>query len=190
MDRNLGKRAIVNGNDDDDDNFDNDYNNERIGHGMERARSVPGSREPSMPKDNNIHQQEPKIKESFGNLSQASTRTFMHEDSLLIMECNEKGTIKHIIVPTDDMEKARHDLKRRKSTKLHLYKDHLFIARHIPSSRLCQICGKKFAFRLGKQAYQCRGKWCFIFFLNEYISEENFQIKIFLQFYRLWPNLS
>ncbi|KAH9413577.1 Protein kinase C conserved region 2 (CalB) [Dermatophagoides pteronyssinus] len=142
--------------DDDDDNFDNDYNNERIGHGMERARSVPGSREPSMPKDNNIHQQEPKIKESFGNLSQASTRTFMHEDSLLIMECNEKGTIKHIIVPTDDMEKARHDLKRRKSTKLHLYKDHLFIARHIPSSRLCQICGKKFAFRLGKQAYQCR----------------------------------
>ncbi|XP_075677963.1 uncharacterized protein LOC113790820 isoform X2 [Dermatophagoides pteronyssinus] len=156
VDRNLGKRAIVNGNDDDDDNFDNDYNNERIGHGMERARSVPGSREPSMPKDNNIHQQEPKIKESFGNLSQASTRTFMHEDSLLIMECNEKGTIKHIIVPTDDMEKARHDLKRRKSTKLHLYKDHLFIARHIPSSRLCQICGKKFAFRLGKQAYQCR----------------------------------
>lgn len=159
MDRNLGKRAVANG-DDDDDDFDDDYNDGQRGHGMERARSVPGSRETSMPKESNIQQQEPRIKESFGNLSQTSTRTFMHEDSVLIMECNEKGMIKHFVVPTEDVDKARHDLKRRKGTKLHLYKDHLFIARHVPSSRLCQICGKKFAFRLGKQAYQCRGK-CF-----------------------------
>ncbi|OTF72386.1 hypothetical protein BLA29_011210 [Euroglyphus maynei] len=112
-----------------------------------------------MPKEI-LHRKELKIKESFGNLSQTSTRTFMHEDSLLIMELNEKGILKHVVVPMDDLDKV----KRRKGIKLHLYKDHLFIAKHVPSSKLCHICCKKFAFRLGKQAYQCRGEFFFGFF--------------------------
>ncbi|KAI7688192.1 hypothetical protein SSS_10594 [Sarcoptes scabiei] len=120
----------------------------------ERARSVPGSREPSMPKET-INQA--RRDESFGNLSQASVKTFTHEDSLLILECYDKnGAIKHYVISNESLPKKLKKLKTKKSVKLHLYKDHIFIAKHIASSKLCQICGKKFSLGLGKQAYQCR----------------------------------
>lgn len=123
---------------------------------MIRARSVPGSREPSMPKEN---LQNDRVKESLGNLSQQSARTFLHDDSILIMECQEAdGSTKHYVMPKNcDVEKSSvNKLRRRASSKLHLFRDHLFIAKHIPSSRLCQVCSKKFPLKFGKQAYQCR----------------------------------
>lgn len=56
----------------------------------DRAQSVPGSRETSttrqMPMNKNI--------ESVGNLSRSSAQTFVHEDSTLVVECQENDAKK------------------------------------------------------------------------------------------------
>lgn len=70
---------------------------------------------------------------------------------------------------------------RRKGTKLHIYNDHTFIAKHLPrwavlevaemesfnkhssqssSGLICEICMQSIPFRMGKQGYECRD--CFL----------------------------
>lgn len=56
---------------------------------LEHARSVPGSREPSMVKESLHNGESRRHKESFGNLSESSAKTFLHEDSVLVIECGQ-----------------------------------------------------------------------------------------------------
>ncbi|KAI8116898.1 Protein kinase C-like 3 [Lucilia cuprina] len=60
----------------------------------------------------------------------------------------------HFIVPLNIAQRPRW---RRKGTKLHIYNDHTFIAKHLSGSGLqCSICMKSIPRRPGKQGYECR----------------------------------
>ena len=44
---------------------------------------------------------------------------------------------------------------KKKGTKLHIYMDHVFVARHIKLGSSCHVCSIVKPLRLGKQAYVC-----------------------------------
>ncbi|KAI2797864.1 C2cd2p [Blomia tropicalis] len=114
----------------------------------ERARSVPGSREPSAPRE----MINGKKQESY--LSLASNASYFAENSTLVLECIVDGEKRHYIVPVTKGNKRK--IRRRKGTKLHVFNDHLFVAQHVASRIECQVCHKSFPLRIGKQGYQCR----------------------------------
>ncbi|XP_033210287.1 uncharacterized protein LOC117168704 isoform X3 [Belonocnema kinseyi] len=86
-------------------------------------------------------------------ISGTSTRTYVNEASTLILETLENGITKHYLVPLSLAQKSKW---RKKGTKLHIFNDHTFIAKHIPGGTLCQVCKRTLARRLGKQGYECR----------------------------------
>lgn len=104
-------------------------------------------------------------------LSSASTRTYINEASTLVLETIENGIKKHYLVPLSLAQKSKW---KKKGTKLHIFNDHTFIARHLSgyvrryvkltfmynlffcSGTVCQVCGKSIARRIGKQGYECR----------------------------------
>jgi len=46
---------------------------------------------------------------------------------------------------------------KKKGTKLHIFSDHVFVARHLPGGSPCQVCSQILPRRLvGKQGYECR----------------------------------
>lgn len=61
-------------------------------------------------------------------LSSASTRTYLNEASTLVLETIENGIKKHYLVPLSLAQKSRW---RKKGTKLHIFNDHTFIAKHL-----------------------------------------------------------
>lgn len=61
-------------------------------------------------------------------LSSASTRTYINEASTLVLETLENGVKKHYLVPLSLAQKSKW---RKKGTKLHIYNDHTFIAKHL-----------------------------------------------------------
>ncbi|XP_039147927.1 uncharacterized protein LOC6735220 isoform X10 [Drosophila simulans] len=86
--------------------------------------------------------------------SSASNKTYVHEASTLVLETIENGIKRHFIVPLAIAQRPRW---RRKGTKLHIYNDHTFIAKHLSGSGLqCSICMKSIPRRPGKQGYECR----------------------------------
>ncbi|GLV42604.1 uncharacterized protein CBL_03343 [Carabus blaptoides fortunei] len=86
-------------------------------------------------------------------LSGASTRTYINEASTLVLETLENGVKRHYLVPLSLAQKSKW---RKKGTKLHIFNDHTFIAKHLPGGTVCQVCNKSIARRLGKQGYECR----------------------------------
>lgn len=62
-------------------------------------------------------------------LSSISNKTFLHEASSLVLEVIENGVKRHYLVPMNIAQKPRW---RRKGTKLHIYNDHTFVAKHLP----------------------------------------------------------
>jgi hypothetical protein len=86
-------------------------------------------------------------------LSSASTKTFLHEASSLVLEVIENGVKRHYLVPISIAQKPRW---RRKGTKLHIYNDHTFVAKHLSGGMICEICHRTFPRRPGKQGYECR----------------------------------
>ncbi|XP_044731037.1 uncharacterized protein LOC123294036 isoform X2 [Chrysoperla carnea] len=86
-------------------------------------------------------------------ISGASTRTYLNEASTLVLETLENGIKKHYLVPLSLAQKSRW---RKKGTKLHIFNDHTFIAKHLNGGTVCQVCSKSIARRLGKQGYECR----------------------------------
>uniref|UniRef100_A0A8D9EX96 Phorbol-ester/DAG-type domain-containing protein n=1 Tax=Cacopsylla melanoneura TaxID=428564 RepID=A0A8D9EX96_9HEMI len=60
---------------------------------------------------------------------------------------------KHYLIPLSLAQKNRWS---KKGTKLHIFNDHTFIAKHLPGGTVCQMCCKPLARRLGKQGYECR----------------------------------
>lgn len=61
-------------------------------------------------------------------LSSTSTRTYINEASTLVLETLENGIKKHYLVPLSLAQKSKW---RKKGTKLHIFNDHTFIARHL-----------------------------------------------------------
>ncbi|XP_064471074.1 uncharacterized protein LOC135385591 isoform X3 [Ornithodoros turicata] len=87
-------------------------------------------------------------------ISAASSRTFVSDKSLLVIEAKENNVLRHYLIPTS---LAHRNKWRKKGAKLHIYNDHVFIAKHIQGGVQCHICGNLIARRLGKQGYVCRG---------------------------------
>nr|XP_043066230.1 uncharacterized protein LOC108125016 isoform X4 [Drosophila bipectinata] len=91
---------------------------------------------------------------AISGFSSASNKTYVHEASTLVLETIENGVKRHFIVPLAIAQRPRW---RRKGTKLHIYNDHTFIAKHLSGSGLqCSICMKSIPRRPGKQGYECR----------------------------------
>ncbi|KAJ8975008.1 hypothetical protein NQ317_010109 [Molorchus minor] len=86
-------------------------------------------------------------------LSSASTRTYINEASTLVLETIENGIKKHYLVPLSLAQKSKW---RKKGTKLHIFNDHTFVAKHLQGGTVCQVCAKSIARRFGKQGYECR----------------------------------
>lgn len=61
-------------------------------------------------------------------LSGASTRTYINEASTLVLETVENGVKRHYLVPLSLAQKSKW---RKKGTKLHIFNDHTFIAKHL-----------------------------------------------------------
>ncbi|XP_012278125.1 uncharacterized protein LOC105698441 isoform X4 [Orussus abietinus] len=90
-------------------------------------------------------------------ISGTSTRTYVNEASTLVLETLENGIKKHYLVPLSLAQKSKW---RKKGTKLHIFNDHTFIAKHMPGGTVCEVCKRTLARRLGKQGYECRD--CFM----------------------------
>ncbi|KAG7209895.1 hypothetical protein KM043_011496 [Ampulex compressa] len=86
-------------------------------------------------------------------ISGTSTRTYVNEASTLVLETLENGIKKHYLVPLSLAQKSKW---RKKGTKLHIFNDHTFIAKHMPGGTVCEVCKRTLARRLGKQGYECR----------------------------------
>ncbi|CAB0005352.1 unnamed protein product [Nesidiocoris tenuis] len=86
-------------------------------------------------------------------ISGASSRTYVNEASTLVLETVENCIKKYYLVP---LSIAQRNKWKKKGTKLHIYNDHTFIAKHLPGGTICQVCKKGLPRRLGKQGYECR----------------------------------
>ncbi|XP_032685080.1 uncharacterized protein LOC116850659 isoform X2 [Odontomachus brunneus] len=113
----------------------------------DRARD-PGSVHLSVPEQS----RRSSLSEASG-ISGTSTRTYVNEASTLVLETLENGIKKHYLVPLSLAQKSKW---RKKGTKLHIFNDHTFIAKHMPGGTVCEVCKRTLARRLGKQGYECR----------------------------------
>ncbi|KAF0292053.1 Regulator of G-protein signaling 7 [Amphibalanus amphitrite] len=104
---------------------------------------VPGGR-PGGPDDSSLS--------DMSGISNASNRTYVNDQSSLVLETTENGVLKHYLVPNNLAKRGK---LRKKGTKLHVFNEHVFVARHLPSA-LCSVCEKSLPRWLGKQAYECR----------------------------------
>lgn len=66
---------------------------------------------------------------AISGFSSASAKTYVHEASTLVLETLENGVKRHFLVPLAIAQKPRW---RKKGTKLHIYNDHTFVAKHLP----------------------------------------------------------
>ncbi|XP_036147969.1 uncharacterized protein LOC105836218 isoform X1 [Monomorium pharaonis] len=126
-----------------------------INHEDAHSRSIsadracdPGSAHLSVPEQS----RRSSLSEASG-ISGTSTRTYINEASTLVLETLENGIKKHYLVP---LSLAQRSKWRKKGTKLHIFNDHTFIAKHMAGGTVCEICKKTLARRLGKQGYECR----------------------------------
>jgi ribosomal protein L37AE/L43A len=86
-------------------------------------------------------------------ISNASAKTFVTEESSLVLETLENGLHHHYLVPIQVAKKGRF---KKKGTKLHVYMDHIFVAQHMKLGSSCVACKRGIPLRMGKQAYVCR----------------------------------
>uniref|UniRef100_A0A182JVM4 Phorbol-ester/DAG-type domain-containing protein n=1 Tax=Anopheles christyi TaxID=43041 RepID=A0A182JVM4_9DIPT len=91
---------------------------------------------------------------AISGLSTGSGRTYVHEESTLLLETTENNVVRHYLVPLEVATKQKN--WKRKGTKLHIYNDHTFVAKHIPGGILCFVCNRSIPRRPGKQGYECR----------------------------------
>ncbi|XP_058466743.1 uncharacterized protein LOC131439578 isoform X2 [Malaya genurostris] len=91
---------------------------------------------------------------ALSGLSNSSGRTYLHEESTLLLETLENNILRHYLVPIEVA--LRQKTWKRKGIKLHVYNDHTFVAKHIRGSVLCHVCNRSITRRPGKQGYECR----------------------------------
>ena len=65
---------------------------------------------------------------NMSGISNTSARTFVTEESSLVLETLENGLHHHYLVPLQVAKKGRF---KKKGTKLHVYMDHIFVAQHM-----------------------------------------------------------
>lgn len=131
----------------------------------DRSRSMPGSRETSSLRssgNNYLHvpggsrtendSTRSSISEASG-ISSSSTRTYLSDKSTLVIEANENGVIKRYLIPSSLANRSKW---RKKGIKLHVYNDHVFVAKHFSGVITCQVCNRHLSRRPGKQGYECR----------------------------------
>jgi len=90
---------------------------------------------------------------NMSGISNTSAKTFVTEESSLVLETLENGIRHHYLIPLQVAKKGRF---KKKGTKLHVYMDHIFVAQHIKSGSSCVACKRGIPLRMGKQAYVCR----------------------------------
>ena len=61
-------------------------------------------------------------------ISNVSNKTFVTEESSLVLETYEKGRLHHYLIP---IMAAKQGKFQKRGTKLHIYMDHVFTAQHI-----------------------------------------------------------
>nr|XP_012139465.1 PREDICTED: uncharacterized protein LOC100877431 isoform X2 [Megachile rotundata] len=115
-----------------------------------RSISADRARDPGSGREE--HSRRSSLSEASG-ISGASTRTYVNEASTLVLETLENGIKKHYLVPLSLAQKSKW---RKKGTKLHVFNDHTFIAKHMAGGTVCEVCKRTLARRLGKQGYECR----------------------------------
>ena len=65
---------------------------------------------------------------NMSGISNTSARTFVTEESSLVLETLENGLHHHYLVPLQVAKKGRF---KKKGIKLHVYMDHIFVAQHM-----------------------------------------------------------
>uniref|UniRef100_A0ABD2W6J6 C2 domain-containing protein n=1 Tax=Trichogramma kaykai TaxID=54128 RepID=A0ABD2W6J6_9HYME len=115
-----------------------------------RSISADRAKEPGSGRDE--HSRRSSISEASA-ISGTSTKTYINEASTLVLETLENGIRKHYLVPLSLAQKSKW---KKKGTKLHIFNDHTFIAKHMPGGTVCEVCKRTLARRLGKQGYECR----------------------------------
>jgi hypothetical protein len=85
--------------------------------------------------------------------SGASSRTYLNEASTLVLETVENGLKKYYLVP---LSLAQKNKWKKKGTKLHIFNEHVFVAKHLAGGTACEVCARTLPRRLGKQGYECR----------------------------------
>ncbi|CAG0879874.1 unnamed protein product [Cyprideis torosa] len=80
------------------------------------------------------------------DLSHSSVRTFTTmENSTLVLEVVEEGIRRYFLIPPHmSQQQSRW---RGSGSKIHIFNNHCFVAKHIPSSSRCGVCGKPFPLR-------------------------------------------
>ncbi|CAB4065650.1 unnamed protein product [Lepeophtheirus salmonis] len=80
-------------------------------------------------------------------------------DGSSMSDTREYGLLRHYLIPH---KKGGTRLGKRQGSKIHVFNNHLFIAKHIKGGTICSVCKKRIIMRLGKQGYVCRdcGKIC------------------------------
>ncbi|KAL0274398.1 UNVERIFIED_CONTAM: hypothetical protein PYX00_006835 [Menopon gallinae] len=135
---------------------------ERVaGEGETLTRSVSADRM----RDPSAHSTVPSLRVTDGELSRRSSvsdlsglsgtsgRTYINEASTLVLETLENGIKKHYLIPLSLAQKSKW---RKKGTKLHIFNDHTFIAKHLSGSTTCEVCATLIPRRWGKTGYECR----------------------------------
>jgi hypothetical protein len=61
-------------------------------------------------------------------ISNASAKTFVSEESSLVLQTLEDGRHHYYLIP---IQVARRGRFKKKGTKLHVYMDHVFVAQHM-----------------------------------------------------------
>lgn len=132
-------------------------------HSRSSSRSVSTDRAKSVPLGRNTHLDVPGVRNNGSTrssisegsgISAASSRTYVSDKSLLVVEAKENGVIRHYLIPPHLAHRSKW---RRKGVKLHIFNDHVFVAKHIPGGVQCHVCSRLLTRRLGKQGYVCRG---------------------------------
>lgn len=132
-------------------------------HSRSSSRSVSTDRAKSVPLGRNTHLDVPGVRNNGSTrssisegsgISAASSRTYVSDKSLLVVETKENGVLRHFLIPPHLANRSKW---RRRGVKLHIYNDHVFVAKHLPGGVPCHICSRLLTRRLGKQGYVCRG---------------------------------
>lgn len=132
-------------------------------HSRSSSRSISTDRAKSVPLGRNTHLDVPGVRNNGSTrssisdgsgISAASSRTYVSDKSLLVVEAKENGVIRHYLIPPHLAHRSKW---RRKGVKLHIFNDHIFVAKHIPGGVQCHVCSRLLTRRLGKQGYVCRG---------------------------------
>ena len=61
-------------------------------------------------------------------ISNVSNKTYVTEESSLVLEVFERGRLHHYLIP---IQAAKQGKFQKRGTKLHIYMDHIFTAQHI-----------------------------------------------------------